>query len=358
MSVKFRRGLDLLKDRSEMPRLTTGNADLDSLLGGGIEPGHFYLFYGDNDRSTDLLIHQLLVNCLLPKEKHGFDGKSVYSNCGNYREEKTLFDSHLLTFLIKAAKLDPVKAMDDIYVIRAFSEEQQEKTVNDVQRLLKEDREIKLIVVHNIAKLFTSKVSTSGKSLTERRNKLQKVVIKLWQSCAQNNAAFIASCRPNKTARSGIPQPEGGKYLRHEANVIVYLKKRREKGSFVTAYLLKHPNRSPRKVDCDFTIGGNVRDGITIPVNILLKEEMNRLKRGYREALMDASRRDSFDRLLKAWSSEREAMNYAKVPTVLDVMLLTGLVDNRKLIETLFDQVNVIDLNLDRIKAYRERVVD
>jgi len=40
------------------------------------------------------------------------------------------------------------------------------------------------------------------------------------------------------------------------------------------------------------------------------------------------------------------------------VMLLTGLVDNRKLIETLFDQVNVIDLNLDRIKAYRERVVD
>ena len=85
MSGEFKSGLNVLKDRSNMLRLTTGNADLDSLLGGGVETGRFYLFYGDNKSGIDFLIHQLLVNCLSPKEKYGFDGKSVYSNCGNYR---------------------------------------------------------------------------------------------------------------------------------------------------------------------------------------------------------------------------------------------------------------------------------
>ena len=183
MSVEFRSGLDVLKGRSKMPKLTTGNADLDSLLGGGIEPGHFYLFYGDN-KSVDFLIHQILVNCLLPEENYGFDGKAVYSNCCNYREEKTLLDSRLLSFLIKAAKLDPMKALDNIYVICAFSGEQQEQIVSEVQKLLEEDKnKIKLVVVHNIAKLFTSDKGRMNKDF-ERITKLQRVVLKLWQACA------------------------------------------------------------------------------------------------------------------------------------------------------------------------------
>lgn len=358
MSVEFRSGLDVLKGRRKMRKLTTGNADLDSLLGGGIEPGHFYLFYGD-DKSVDLLIHQILVNCLLPEEKYGFDGKAVYSNCGNYREEKTLLDSRLLSFLIKAAKLDPMKALEDIYVICAFSGEQQEQIVSEVQKLLKEDEnKIKLVVVHNIAKLFTSPTGTANKNFGERISRLQKVVLKLWQACARNNIAFVASCRSNKTSRDRIPQPEGGKYLRHEANVIVYLRKRDKKSPFVKAYLLKHPNRASQKIDFEFTAGGNVAGRMTLPFRTILREEMNRLKRSYREALLDASRRDAFNSLLKVWSSEQGAMSYAKVPTVLDVMLLTAVIDNRKLIEDLFDQVGIISSKIDMVQKRLERVVD
>lgn len=342
-----------------MPKLTTGNADLDSLLGWGIEPGHFYLFYGDDKSGVDFLIHQILVNCLLPEEKYGFDGKAVYSNCGNYREEKTLLDSRLLSFLIKAAKLDPMKALDDIYVICAFSGEQQEQIVSEVQKLLEEDKvnKIKLVVVHNIAKLFTSDKGRMNKDF-ERITKLQRVVLKLWQACAQNNIAFVASCRSNKTSRGRIPQPEGGKYLRHEANVIVHLRKKSEKPPFVTAYLLKHPNRASRKIDFAFTVGGDVVGRITLPFRTILQEEMKSLKRSYREALMDASRREAFDSLLKAWSSEQGAMSYAKVPTVLDVMLLTAVIDNRKLIEDLFDQVGIISSKIDMIQKRLERVLD
>jgi len=357
MSVEFRSGLEVLKGRRKMPKLTTGNADLNSLLGVGIEPGHFYLFYGDDKSGADFLIHQILVNCLLPEEKYGFDGKAVYSNCGNYREEKTLLDSRLLSFLIKAAKLDPMKALDNIYVICAFSEEQQEQIVSEVQKLLEEDDKIKLVVVHNIAKLFASDQGRRNKNFGERIPRLQKVVLKLWQACAQNNIAFVASCRSNKTSRGRIPQPEGGKYLRHEANVIVYLRKRDKKSPFVKAYLLKHPNRASRKIDFEFTAGGDVVGRRTLPFRTILREEMNKLKRSYREVLMDVSRRDAFDSLLKAWSSEQGAMSYAKVPTVLDVMLLTAVIDNRKLIEDLFDQVGIISSKIDMIQKRLERVV-
>lgn len=349
MTSDFKSGLEVFKEKTGMPRLTTGNADLDSLLAGGIEPGHFYLFYGDEKSGVDFLIHQILVNCLLPKEKYGFDGKAVYSNCGNYREEKTILDSNLLTFLIKAVKLDPAKALEDIYVICAFSEEQQERVVTEVEKLLEKDDEIKLVVVHNIAKLFTSSTAIT-ENFGERISRLQKIVLKLWQACAQKNIAFVASCRPNKTSRGRIPQPEGGKYLRHEANVIVYLRKRSE--PFVSAYLLKHPNREPRKIDFPFTAGGDVMGRITIPFRTVLQEEMDNLKRSFREALMDASRRDAFDSLIKAWSSEQGAMSYAKVPTVLDIMLLMAAIDNRKLIEDLFDEVGALRSEIEKIKSY------
>jgi len=73
---------------------------------------------------------------------------------------------------------------------------------------------------------------------------------------------------------------------------------------------------------------------------------------------MDASRRDAFDSLVRAWSSEQGAMSYARVPTALDVMLLTGLIDNRKLIEDIFDEIGVMRLKLDKIDGKLEGLED
>jgi len=69
---------------------------------------------------------------------------------------------------------------------------------------------------------------------------------------------------------------------------------------------------------------------------------------------MDPKRRDAFDSLIKAWSSEQGTMSYARIPTVLGVMLLTAVVDNRRLIEDLFDQVKIIELKIGKIHSYLE----
>ena len=177
MFSEFKSGLEIFKKRIKVPRLTTGSTNLDSLLGGGIEPGYFYLFYGSKRSGVDLLIHKIMVNALLPKGKSEFWGKVIYANCGNYREEKTILDSHLLIFLIKRTGLDPKKALDNIYVICAFSEEQQEQIILEVQKLLMEDQEVRLVVVHNIAKLFVSSSGKNRKSSGERIARLQKVTL-------------------------------------------------------------------------------------------------------------------------------------------------------------------------------------
>ena len=66
----------------------------------------------------------------------------------------------------------------------------------------------------------------------------------------------------------------------------------------------------------------------------------------YQEALMDVARRDALNSLIKAWSSELGAMGYARIPSALDVMLLTAVVDNRKLVLELFDKVKALELKI------------
>jgi len=75
--AEFRGASELLEEKMNNQRLTTGNANLDSLIGSGIERGLFYLFYGDEESEADLLIHRILVNILLPAHKLGWGGKCV-----------------------------------------------------------------------------------------------------------------------------------------------------------------------------------------------------------------------------------------------------------------------------------------
>jgi len=351
----FVNALEVMSARQANPRLTTGDADLDSLVGGGVERGQFYLFYGDEESGVDNVIHGLIVNALLPPERFGFGGKSLYVNCGNYRYERTMLDTELLCRLIKSAKLDPACALESIYSICVFSEGQEEKAFNEILKLLQKDPEIKLVAVHNIAKLFTATEGTPNRNAGERIIRFQRVIHEIWQACAEKNLAFAASCRPKggKNFHVRVPPPEGGSYLRHEATVIAYFE--RKGGGYVSAYLVKHPNRANRKVDLKF--GGDVLGRVTVPFRTLLKEEMDNLKRTYREVLIDARRREAFDSLVQAWSSEQGAMSYVRVPT-LDAMLLTAVVDNRRLVEDLVGKVEAIRSKLEEIERRLEKISD
>lgn len=357
-SLGFSDALELLRSRQGEPRLTTGSVDLDSLLGGGIRPGAFYLFYGDEGSGVDALIHQILVNSLLPVWRGGLGGRAIYLNCGNYREGRTVLDIGRLTWLAKAAGLDPSEALDRIKVFLAFNPEQEEKAVGEAYRTLKDDPGIRTLVIHNMARLFDpfypfDPEKRPKQDMPERLKRilrLQGIVSRLSQACAEAGVAMVATCRPRKAALGRVPEPEGGHYLRHACNVLVYMRRIESRGSpGIQAYLRKHPSREPLRI----TIAGGLDPDlgrITIPFRTAFEEELRRLKEDFREALLDPKRQEAFDLILRGWTSELGAMSHAKVPTVLDVMLLVAAVDNRKVIEDLYEKVRLLGEQIEELR--------
>ena len=350
MTDGFVSGVELLSVRENKRLLSTGSSGIDELIGGGVASGMFYLFYGDAD-AVDHMTHQLLVNTLLGRNS---SAESVYLNCGNYREEKTIFNAQLAAKLMKAANLDPLEALDRITVFCAFSEEQQEQVVNEVTEKIQNDGKVRTLVVHDIAKLFTSKGNKLDKERRKRINHLQHVVLRLWQTCAERDVAFIASCRAARYRKGSIPKPEGGLYLSHEANVILYLRKLDEKNSVLQAFLAKHPSIPQKAIN--FSYEKDECDDGTRTFKTAFHEELRSLINNYRAALVDPARREAFDVIMKAWTGEEEAMSYAKVPTVLDVMLLTAIVDNRRSIEDLTAQVSRLKEGVLKLKERLPRV--
>ena len=77
------------------------------------------------------------------------------------------------------------------------------------------------------------------------------------------------------------------------------------------------------------------------------EDHLHRMRTEYREALMSMGRREAFDRLVEAWSSELGAISYAESSSIMDLILLTGEVDNRTFLETMRLRLNDLDRMLN-----------
>jgi RecA/RadA recombinase len=349
MQVEFRNGMQVLREHEAKPRLTTGSLELDSLLAGGVELGTFSLFYGDEERFIDRLLYNLLCNCQLPQERYGFDGKAVMLNCGNYRQEQALLDLELATNLLKANGLDPARGLDQIIAVSAFNSDQAEQAVEEVCNIVNGDERVHLVVARNLAKFFIDDGVRSKETLA-RIQQLQHLVAKLWQACSARGVSLVASCRPRRANTLRPSPPEGGTFLRHLAQVMICFRKKEESGTFL-AYLLKHPKRKPGIAELSLSHRDSVMGRLTIPFRSQMQQEIENLTRSFREALMDPARRDAFDSLVKAWTAEQGAMSYAKVPSVLEVMLLAAAVDNRKTIEYLQDELRGLRSHVQKTQS-------
>ena len=77
------------------------------------------------------------------------------------------------------------------------------------------------------------------------------------------------------------------------------------------------------------------------------QELLSRMRTEYKDALMSKGRREAFDRLVEAWSSELGAISYAESLSLMDLILLTGEVDNRTFSESLKNRMDSLDAILN-----------
>ena len=228
----FQSALTLLQRREGQPPLSTGSPELDRLTG-GMDPGHFYLFYGDEDCPLpDTLLLRLLVEAVRDD-----DARAAYLLCGNYRRSRTVLDPELLISLIDASGLDTDDALARIHVVPAFSERHLLKAPALVEALLQEHAGFTLVAAQQLAKLFYGEDALRFETL----NAFTGIVSQLKATCTESGAVLAATCRSSDRGRP-IPLPEGGSFLSHSANAIIYLREPRRGPA--SAYAVKHPDRA------------------------------------------------------------------------------------------------------------------
>lgn len=328
--IVMKTAAEALEEEREKLRLTTGSSDLDSLIG-GIEEGSFYLFYGEQE-ILDALIHRLIVNCVLPKDKGGFEAKGIYFNNTDYYTGKTILNPSELGEIAKHVGIEPRIVFANVYAVAAYNEKRQLMVAKQVAELMEKDHSIRLLTIHNITKFFYN-----SKKPEETRQILKQTINYVWRIASKKQIAIVVTADAMPTGRGFIPKPIGGSFFRHIANVIVHLKKFHDGPvSSVKATLIKHPyKRTPDSIVLLVSKGGmSLMGRITPSFRQLYEETIRELKTHYQSSLLDLEHKNAFELLLKeAWNAEQAAMGNSNMPTVLDKLNLTANIHNRKLIE-------------------------
>jgi len=219
--MSFLSALEQFNEHRNTLKMTTGSADLDSLID-GIQEGLFYLFYGNNHVALDALVYTFLVNCVLPvKQRHGFESMAVCLNNSDYYDQRKIaaLNPEKIGVAAKCAGIDPKIVFKNLYVHPAYNLQHQLTVADQVADLIQSSRDIKLLVVNNITKFFKEL-----KNKMEAANILKEVIGILDKACTKNKVALVCTGDSNTTARGIIPRPIGGIYLKHAANVIVHFK--------------------------------------------------------------------------------------------------------------------------------------
>ena len=241
-------------------KMTTGSAELDSLID-AIQEGMFYLFYGNNSVVLDAMVYRLLVNCVLPRrQKHAFESMGAFLNNINYydysRKTSTSINPEKIGVAAKCSGIDPKIVFKNLYILTAYNENHQLSVAEQVTKLIKSNKDIRLIVVHNLTRFF--KDSTGRKKL-ETANLLKQTIGIIYKICGKNKVALV--CTADTTSKGLIPRPTGGLYLKHAANVIVHIKEQSNTSTIPSfkATLLKHQYvRTPKSATLYIKRSGRV----------------------------------------------------------------------------------------------------
>jgi DNA repair protein RadA len=221
--------------RKAIGRIATGSKGLDELLGGGVETNGITEVYGRFATGKTQLGFQLSVNVQLPAGKGGLDGAVLFIDTeGTFRPER-------IESVAKAAGLDPKKILENLFVSRVTTTDQQILTIERADKLVRE-KNVKLIVVDSLMSLFRSEFMGRG-ALNERQQKLNQHIHKLQRlSDDYSLAVYITNqVMDNPGILFGDPTtPVGGNIVAHAATTRLYIRKSKEDKRIVR--LVDSPN--------------------------------------------------------------------------------------------------------------------
>lgn len=336
-------GLQLLDQRVDEKPYSTGSPELDQIIG-GIQPGLFYFFYGHKTLMETLFRHMTVH--ALAENKHG-KPIVVYMLLGNYRKERTNLGLEELAELMEDSGYHLWEALQRVQIFTASSADQQVLLVEGLIRLLMEENNVSLVIVRGIYKLAKDDPRIRNRHVVYEE--VQQSINSLRNICAERKIPIVASGRESSTKTKRKPMPESNLFLRHCANVIIYLRRRQKNSHYNRAFLVDHPLKPLGSVEyhyvVDFKMGRETK-----PFRMSYQELVDRLRKEFQDPLRSENRRTAFEQLLQAWSDELGAMSYAESFKMLDLMLFISTLENRSLLEKMNNRLDSFDRRLKRLE--------
>ena len=229
LNMGFETGLDLLKKREQVIKITTGSSNFNTLVGGGFESGSITECYGAYGSGKTALAHQLAVSAQMPREEGGAGGAVVWIDTeGTFRPER-------IQQLAEENNLNGEELLANIRVVRAFNSDHQMLLAEKVEELInKENVPVKIVIVDSLMSHFRSEFIGRG-TLSERQQKLNKhmhVLLKLAHT--YNIVVYVTNQVMSKpdTFFGDPTEAIGGHIVAHASTTRLYLR-RGKKGSRV-----------------------------------------------------------------------------------------------------------------------------
>jgi RecA/RadA recombinase len=219
--------LDLLDQCGTTQKMSTGSAEIDSLID-GIQAGSFYLFYSDYDNRLmlDSLLYRQLIGCILPKsnKKNGFESVAIFFNnidASIDRNKHQLLNPEKIAITSKYAGIEPKIVSKNLFVQTAYNLEHQVSVAEEIADEIESNSDIKLLAIRDLTRFIGT---DANRSTGNDANTLKKVLGTLYRACAKNKVAIVATGDCKLSNNGIIPKPIGGTYLKHLANIIVHIK--------------------------------------------------------------------------------------------------------------------------------------
>jgi len=248
MNLGFQSGLEFAEKRKVVLHMTTGSKEFDNLLGGrGLETKAITESFGAYGSGKTQLGLSLAVNCQMPVEMGGAEGKAVYIDTeGTFRPER-------IRQIAEKKGMNPENVLKNILVARAFNSDHQMLLVDKVGELIKNGEPIRIVIVDSLTAHFRAEFSGRGQ-LADRQQKLNKYLHNLMKMAEQFNLAVYVTNQvmSNPAMMFGDPTTAiGGNIVGHASTFRIYIR-RGKKGSRV-AKLIDSPNLPDN--ECIFWVG-------------------------------------------------------------------------------------------------------
>merc|ERR1719446_1356521 len=215
---------EMLQMRQNMVTLTTGSAQLDGLLKGGVETGQITEIFGEFRCGKTQLCHTLCVACQLPIDQGGGESKALYIDTeGTFRPER-------LVSIAERYGLNQEDVLENVTYARAYNAEHQEKLLVEAAAVFCGSR-YALLIIDSATGLF--RTDYSGRSeLADRQQALNRYLRKLQRIADEHGVAVVitnqvmADPSPGGNAYMG-PQvkPAGGPIIGHASQTRLFFRK-------------------------------------------------------------------------------------------------------------------------------------